>query len=85
MCALSRRAVVVVVATIVAAMFALAVPGKALACTHDDTHYFDSFVDATCLQLPLSNGSRRHAYGFRAKTKAYPGLLAGTSRIVKLR
>ena len=27
----------------------------------------------------------RHGYRFRAKTKGYPGLLAGTSRTVRLR
>jgi hypothetical protein len=73
MCALSRRAVVVVVATIVAAMFALAVPGKALACTHDDTHYFDSFVDATCLQPPLSNGSRPPRVRVPREDQGLPG------------
>jgi predicted GH43/DUF377 family glycosyl hydrolase len=36
---------------------------------------------AKALALPLS----RHGYRFRAKTSAYPGLLAGTSHTVKLR
>jgi predicted GH43/DUF377 family glycosyl hydrolase len=60
---LSRRVVVVVVA-----LFALAVPGKALACSHDDTNYFESFVDATCLQAPLTNTTLDAQGGLRLAT-----------------
>jgi predicted GH43/DUF377 family glycosyl hydrolase len=51
---------------------ALAAPGRALACTHDDTHYLDSFVDATCLQAPLTNTSLDALGGLRLATNGTP-------------
>lgn len=66
---MSRRAVVVAVALV-----ALAVPGKALACSHDDTHYFESFVDATCLQAPLTNTTLDAQGGLRLATNGVPSL-----------
>jgi predicted GH43/DUF377 family glycosyl hydrolase len=68
MCPVPRRAVVVAAA----ALCALAVPGRALACSHDDSNYFESFVDATCLQAPLTNTTLDAQGGLRLVTNGTP-------------
>ena len=65
---MTRRAVIAVVA----AVCALVVPGRAFACTHDDSNYFDSFVDATCLQAPLNNTTLDALGGLRLATNGAP-------------
>lgn len=58
-----RRLVVVIVA-----LCALAAPARALACSHDDSNYFETFVDATCLQAPLNNTTLDALGGLRLAT-----------------
>ena len=51
---------------------ALAAPARALACSHDDSNYFETFVDATCLQSPLSNTTLDALGGLRLATNGTP-------------
>jgi len=39
-----------------------------MACTHDDTNYFETFIDTSCLQLPLSNTELDALGGLRLVT-----------------
>lgn len=55
-----------------AVLFALAVPGRAFACSHDDSNYFETFVDATCLQAPLNNTTLDALGGLRLATNGVP-------------
>jgi predicted GH43/DUF377 family glycosyl hydrolase len=50
------------------ALLALYAPGRAVACSHDDTAYFETFVDASCLQLPLTNTTLDALGGLRLAT-----------------
>src|SRR6266700_4414299 len=60
----------VVVALVV--LCALAFPGRAIACSHDDTSYFETFVDTGCLQLPLTNTTLDALGGLRLATNGTP-------------
>jgi predicted GH43/DUF377 family glycosyl hydrolase len=51
---------------------ALAVPGRALACSHDDSNYYETFVDTSCLQLPLTNTQLDALGGLRLATNGAP-------------
>lgn len=51
---------------------ALAAAGRAAACSHDDTAYFETFLDATCLQAPLSNTTLDAQGGLRLATNGVP-------------
>jgi predicted GH43/DUF377 family glycosyl hydrolase len=62
-----RRLVVTVVFLV-----ALAAPARALACSHDDSNYFETFVDATCLQAPLDNTTLDALGGLRLATNGTP-------------
>jgi predicted GH43/DUF377 family glycosyl hydrolase len=62
-----RRLVVLLVVFI-----ALAVPGRAMACSHDDSNYFETFVDTSCLQLPLTNTTLDALGGLRLVTNGTP-------------
>jgi predicted GH43/DUF377 family glycosyl hydrolase len=53
-------------------LVALAAPGRANACSHDDTAYFESFVDATCVQQPLANTTLDALGGLRLATNGAP-------------
>ena len=46
----------------------LIVPGRAAACSHDDTAYFETFLDTSCLQLPLSSTTLDALGGLRLTT-----------------
>ena len=59
-----------------AALVALVAPGRAQACSHDDTAYFETFVDASCLQAPLTNTTLDALGGLRLATN---GAAATTS------
>jgi predicted GH43/DUF377 family glycosyl hydrolase len=63
----SRRLVVVFVF-----LCALALPGRAFACSHDDANYYETFVDATCLQQPLANTTLDALGGLRLATNGTP-------------
>jgi predicted GH43/DUF377 family glycosyl hydrolase len=66
---MSRRLVIVVA---VAFACALALPGRAFACSHDDSNYFETFVDTSCLQLPLNNTTLDALGGLRLVTNGTP-------------
>src|SRR5438034_193907 len=50
---------------------ALAAPGSAYACSHDDSNYYETFVDTSCLQ-PLSNTTLDALGGLRLATNGTP-------------
>jgi len=62
-----RRLIVVI-----AVLVALAAPARALACSHDDSNYFETFVDATCLESPLNNTTLDALGGLRLATNGTP-------------
>jgi len=64
---LARRVVFILVV-----LCALAVPGRAFACSHDDANYYETFVDATCLQAPLTNTTLDALGGLRLATNGAP-------------
>jgi predicted GH43/DUF377 family glycosyl hydrolase len=51
---------------------ALAVPGRAAACSRDDSNYFETFVDSSCLQSPLTNTALDAQGGLRLATNGNP-------------
>lgn len=51
---------------------ALVLPGRALACSHDDSNYYETFVDASCLQSPLTNTTLDALGGLRLATNGNP-------------
>ena len=51
---------------------ALIAPGRAAACSHDDTAYFETFLDTSCLQLPLSGTTLDAQGGLRLVTNGLP-------------
>jgi predicted GH43/DUF377 family glycosyl hydrolase len=53
-------------------LFALAVPGRAFACSRDDSNYYETFVDTTCLQAPLNNTTLDALGGLRLATNGTP-------------
>jgi predicted GH43/DUF377 family glycosyl hydrolase len=63
-----KRGVIVALVVVVA----LVVPGKALACSQDDANYFESFIDASCLQQPLNNTTLDALGGLRLATNGTP-------------
>ena len=46
----------------------LIAPGRAVACSHDDTAYFETFLDTSCMQLPLSSTTLDALGGLRLTT-----------------
>ena len=63
-----RRRLVILLVVFVA----LAVPGRAAACSRDDASYFETFVDTTCLQAPLTNTALDAQGGLRLVTNGNP-------------
>src|SRR5436309_15929568 len=59
---MSRRVVVALVF-----LCALVLPGRAFACSRDDSNYYETFVDASCLQ-PLTNTTLDALGGLRLAT-----------------
>src|SRR5215467_5385050 len=51
---------------------ALVLPGRAFACSHDDANYFETFVDTSCLQSPLTNTTLDALGGLRLATNGTP-------------
>jgi predicted GH43/DUF377 family glycosyl hydrolase len=51
---------------------ALTAAGRAAACSHDDTAYFETFLDTSCLQVPLSNTTLDALGGLRLSTNGVP-------------
>jgi predicted GH43/DUF377 family glycosyl hydrolase len=56
----------------VAALVALLAPSPAGACSHDDTAYFETFVDTSCLESPLSSTTLDAQGGVRLATNGVP-------------
>jgi predicted GH43/DUF377 family glycosyl hydrolase len=50
----------------------LIAPGRAAACSHDDTAYYETFLDTSCLQQPLSNTTLDAQGGLRLLTNGVP-------------
>jgi predicted GH43/DUF377 family glycosyl hydrolase len=53
-------------------LVALVAPGRAAACSHDDTSYYETFLDTSCLQLPLANATLDALGGLRLTTNGIP-------------
>ena len=51
---------------------ALAAPSSAYACSRDDSNYYETFVDATCLKQPLTNTTLDALGGLRLSTNGNP-------------
>jgi predicted GH43/DUF377 family glycosyl hydrolase len=66
---MSRRLIVVLILVF---LCTLAAPGRALACSHDDSNYFETFVDTSCMQQPLSNTTLDALGGLRLATNGTP-------------
>jgi predicted GH43/DUF377 family glycosyl hydrolase len=62
-----RRLVVILVL-----LCALAAPGSAYACSRDDSNYYETFVDTSCLQQPLNNTTLDALGGLRLATNGAP-------------
>lgn len=60
------------VAVLLVFLCALAVPGRAFACSHDDSNYYETFVDTSCLQSPLTNTTLDALGGLRLATNGTP-------------
>ncbi len=65
-----RRLIVALV--FVLSLCALAVPETAFACSRDDSNYFETFVDTSCLQPPLTNTTLDALGGLRLGTNGTP-------------
>jgi predicted GH43/DUF377 family glycosyl hydrolase len=55
-------------------LLALVAPGRAAACSHDDTSYFETFLDTSCLTLPLTNTTLDALGGLRLATNGSPSI-----------
>src|ERR1043166_3998955 len=55
---------------------ALGAAERAAACSHDDTAYFETFLDTSCLQAPLSNTTLDAQGGLRLVTNGVPATTA---------
>lgn len=55
---------------------ALSGPSIAAACSQDNVTYFESFLDTTCLQVPLTNTTLDALGGLRLGTNGTPSTLA---------
>ncbi|HMJ01228.1 MAG TPA: hypothetical protein VK488_15455 [Gaiellaceae bacterium] len=53
---------------------ALLGPGAAHACSRDDTVFYETFIDTTCLQLPLTNTTLDAQGGLRLTTNGAPSV-----------
>jgi predicted GH43/DUF377 family glycosyl hydrolase len=65
-----------VLALLLVVLAALGAAGPAAACSHDDTAYFETFLDASCLQAPLSNTTLDAQGGLRLVTNGVPATTA---------
>src|SRR5215831_6779102 len=68
---MARRLVVALIFLV-----ALALPGRAFACSRDDANYYETFVDASCLQAPLTNTTLDALGGLRLATNGAPFMTA---------
>ena len=65
--------------SLLAALFAAAamlVPAASQACSRDDAVFYETFVDTSCLQLPLLNTTLDAQGGLRLTTNGTPGVTA---------
>jgi len=64
-------------AALLAALFAavaLVAPSAAQACSRDDSVFYETFIDTSCLQLPLTNTTLDALGGLRLTTNGAPSL-----------
>jgi predicted GH43/DUF377 family glycosyl hydrolase len=59
-------------AILVAILAVLAAPGVAQACSKDDATFYETFLDTTCLQVPLTNTTLDALGGLRLATNGTP-------------
>ncbi len=59
-------------AAVLTAAVALVAPEVAQACSRDDTVFYETFVDTSCLQLPLNNTTLDALGGLRLTTNGVP-------------
>src|SRR5215475_12182670 len=64
-----RRAIVF---AIFVALVGLVAPGVAKACSKDDATFYETFLDTTCLQSPLTNTTLDALGGLRLATNGVP-------------
>jgi predicted GH43/DUF377 family glycosyl hydrolase len=57
---------------LLALLAGLIAPGRAAACSHDDTAYYETFLDTSCLQQPLSGTTLDALGGLRLVTNGVP-------------
>jgi predicted GH43/DUF377 family glycosyl hydrolase len=57
---------------LIALFVALAAPGVAQACSRDDATFYETFLDTTCLQTPLTNTTLDALGGLRLGTNGAP-------------
>jgi predicted GH43/DUF377 family glycosyl hydrolase len=55
-------------------LLALVAPGRAAACSHDDASYYETFLDTSCLTLPLTNTTLDALGGLRLATNGAPSV-----------
>ena len=56
------------------ASVAVLLPAASQACSRDDAVFFETFVDLSCLQLPLTNTTLDAQGGLRLATNGTPGV-----------
>src|SRR6266545_3823339 len=61
-----------VLMAVVVAATALAAPEAAQACSRDDSVFYETFIDTSCLQLPLTNTTLDALGGLRLTTNGAP-------------
>src|SRR6266545_1422786 len=61
-----------VLMAVVVAATALAAPEAAQACSRDDSVFYETFIDTSCLQLPLTNTTLDALGGLRLATNGTP-------------
>src|SRR5262249_61310924 len=59
-------------AILFAIFVALVAPGVAQACSKDDATFYETFLDTTCLQPPLTNTTLDALGGLRLATHGFP-------------
>ena len=64
-----RTRLLVILPLLLAALLA---PGRAAACSQDDTAYFETFLDTSCLQQPLTQTTLDALGGLRLQTNGVP-------------
>ena len=59
------------------AAVALTAPSVGQACSRDDSVFYETFIDTSCLQLPLTNTTLDALGGLRLTTNGLPSNTCG--------